>query len=47
MLHYALAFDVIQVRDGINELFSIFLTKVNTVPCMFTVTLSLGQRVDQ
>ena len=43
MLQYALALDVIQVLDGRN-LFN--LAKVNTVPCMFTATLSLSQQVD-
>ena len=41
MLQYALALDVVQVLDGISN-----LAKVNTVPCMFTATFSLGQQVD-
>ena len=39
MLQYALALDVIQVLDGRN-FFN--LSKVSTVPCMFTAVLSLS-----
>ena len=45
MLQYANVIDVIHFHDGIEELFSILLC-VNTVPWMFTATLSRGQRLD-
>ena len=40
MFQCAPALDVVQVLDGSYELFN--LAKVNTVPCMFTATLSLS-----
>ena len=42
MLQNALALDVIQIFDGSYTGTIFNPAKVNTVPCMFTATLSLG-----
>ena len=44
LLQYALTLDVTLILDGCDVFF--YLDKINTVPCLFTDTLTHRQRAD-